>query len=239
MRFKRPMNRLPTFGKKDKVMLIRWLSLSFVLLISQAAVAASDGYIYDFMPPVLINGKIASKHSPIHFGDEIITGSRGRIAIKLDGNVYRMGHQSHLLLPKEDKDNIIVNFIFGSLLAVFRHDAHKEIRTRTAVLGVRGTGLYLQEDNHETYLCTCYGDVDFADKDDAENFARIHADYHNAVDFNHHSHRFSKRTMINHDTPELVELETYASRLPPKTCAIEFAVNNTVQWPSRQKIISQ
>ena len=218
---------------------IKLIPLCMIFLFSQTALAASDGYIYDFKAPVLINGKLASKHSAIHFGDEIITGSRGRIAIKLDGNVFRLGSRSHLILPKQDKANIIVNFIFGSLLAVFRHDAHKEIHTRTTVLGVRGTGLFLQEDNQTTYLCTCYGDVDFADHDDADNFARIHADYHNAVDFNHATHRFSKRTMINHDTPELVELEAYAARLPPKTCAIEYAVNNTVQWPKRQAFTAQ
>jgi len=219
-------------------MFIKILTAVFILCLSQAAFAASDGYIYDLKGPVLINGKLANKSSPVHFGDEVITGSRGRIAIKLDGNVFRMGTSSHLFLPKETK-NIVVDFIFGSLLAVFRHDANKQIHARTAVLGVRGTGLFLKDNGKETYLCTCYGDVDFTDKSNPENVAHIHADFHNAIDFNHTNHEFAPSTLIGHDTPELVELESFAGRTAPKTCAIEFAVNNTVIWPNGKKPISQ
>jgi len=49
--------------------------------------AEGDAVIYSFKAPILINGKLASEHTPIHFGDEIITGDKARIVIKLDGSV--------------------------------------------------------------------------------------------------------------------------------------------------------
>ena len=199
---------------------------SALLLFSSSAIAA-DGMIYHFKGPVLINGKLASANTPIHFGDEVLTGDKAYITLKLDGSVYRMGSRSRLALP-ETKENFTLNLFFGSVLAVFRRDTTKTIRTRTAVLGVRGTGLFLNEDNEQTYLCTCYGDIVFSDKRDATNTAHIHAEYHQVIAFNHHTKTFTKPAMVGHVTQDLFDLEALAERIPPTTFAVDFHANNKV-----------
>jgi|GEM_PF-6617504 len=194
------------------------------------ALAASDGFGYDFHEPVIINGHWASKDTPVHFGDAVLTGKGGRITIKLDGNVFRLGQYSRLTLPAHE-ENITLNFFFGSLLAVFRHHDHKQIITKTAVLGVRGTGAYLDVGKEETYLCTCYGDIDFADASNLGNVARVHAHHHNAIAFDHGSKNFfTMQPLIGHATPQLVALEALADRLPPETCSPENNKFNTVEF---------
>ncbi len=207
--------------------MFKTLGLLLCFLFASSAYAAEKGYIYDFKGPVLINGKLANKNSPITFGDEIITGSRGRIGLRLAGNVYRVGNRSHLKLPETSK-NFTLNFFFGSILAVFRSDTPKTIQTLTSVLGVRGTGLYLDIDSEQTFLCTCYGDVDFKDKENEGNVRHIHSEYHNIVALNHQTRAFSKQAMKGHATPDLFELEALAERTPPSTFTIEHEKNNQV-----------
>jgi hypothetical protein len=202
------------------------LFLCFFILPSIAF--ASDGYIYDIKGAVLINGKLASKHSAVHFGDMVITGSKSRVGIRLDGNVYRMGSKARMSLPEGSK-TISLKLFFGSLLAVFRHSSDKTIYTQTAVLGIRGTGAYLRVDHKETYLCTCYGDIDFVDNKNEENAAYIHAEHHNAITFNHQNRAFGiNQPMLEHQSEELIELEAQASRTCPVSFTPDNAKNNSV-----------
>lgn len=206
---------------------IWWIGGVLIASTSQV-LAAGDGFIYAFEAPVLINGKVADQQTPISFGDRILTGSRGSITIKLDGNVYRLGHRSRLTLP-ENTPNTSLSFFFGSLLAVFKHNSDKTIYTKTAVLGVRGTGAYLEIDNQQTYLCTCYGDIDFSDATDEKNVAHIHSLYHNAITFDHQERRIQgMQPLRNHTTAELADLETNASRQMPETCDPNNTQYNTL-----------
>ena len=207
--------------------MLKPMIFTLILFYTSSAFAADEGVIYDFKGPVLINGKLASKSSPITFGDEIITGSRGRISLRLDGNVYRVGNRSHLKLPETTK-NFTLNFFFGSVLAVFRSDTPKTIQTLTSVLGVRGTGLYLNVDSEQTFLCTCYGDIEFKDKENEGNVRHIHGEYHNIVALNHQTRTFSTQAMKGHKTSDLFELEALANRTPPPTFTIEHEKNNQV-----------
>ncbi len=207
--------------------MFKTLGLLLCFLFASSTYAAEKGYIYDFEGPVLINGKLANKNSPITFGDEIITGSRGRIGLRLAGNVYRIGSSSRLKLP-ETSENFTLNFFFGSILAAFRSDTPKTIQTVTSVLGVRGTGLYLHIDNEQTYLCTCYGDVDFKDRENENNVRHIHGEYHNIITLNHQTRTFSKQPMKGHQTSHLFELEALVGRTPPPTFTIDREKYNRV-----------
>jgi len=204
-------------------------AIIFILSIMyiSTAMAAGDAVIYNFKPPILVNGKLASKHTPISFGDEILTGDKAQIVLKLDGSVYRMGSRTRLKLP-ETTEKFSLNIFFGSVLAVFKRNTPKTIYTNTAVLGVRGTGLFLHVDNQQTYLCTCYGDIDFADVNQPKQAVHIHGEYHQVVALNHQTHRFSKPAMVGHVSQDLFDLEALADRTPPTTFAADFHANNKV-----------
>jgi len=201
----------------------------FILSVMYTAnvMAAGDAIIYNFKSPILVNGKLASKNTLISFGDEILTGDKAQIVLKLDGSVYSLGSRTRLKLP-ESTEKFSLNVFFGSVLAVFKRKTPKTIYTNTAVLGVRGTGLFLHVDNQQTYLCTCYGDIDFSDLTQPKQAVHVHGEYHQVVALNHQIHGFSKPAMVGHISQDLFELEALADRMPPATFAIDFHANNKV-----------
>jgi hypothetical protein len=44
-----------------------------------------------------------------------------------------------------------------------------QLKTKTATVGIRGTGVYLEADPEQTYFCTCYGVADVTANDDPES----------------------------------------------------------------------
>ncbi len=192
-----------------------------VLLSPMAVFAQGDGEIHELEGKVWVNGKPASMETEIHFGDLIMTGGLSHVVIKLDGSVYRVANSSKLRLP-EGKENISLQFLYGAFLAVFRHNTHKTIHTRAAILGVRGTGLYLSDRGDETYLCACYGDIDFLDAKKPENQRHIHAEYHHQVSLDHKTGKFKEKVrMVGHNDEDLFVLEELAGRTPPETFRVE------------------
>lgn len=187
------------------------------LIMVPAVAGAAEGRIHQLLGQAWINGKPAMTQSAIHFGDKILTGAGSSVTIVLDENVYRLGPRALFTLPRIDARGVMRLF-YGAMLAVFRHRSDKRIYTPTTVLGVRGTGLYLDAGYRETYLCLCYGDVDFTDNENAANSVVIHADYHQAVIFDHNSREIRRGNSIDgHADGDLFELEALAARTPPAT----------------------
>jgi len=187
------------------------------LLFMPSVALAADGKIYSLHGDVWINGFHVNENTPIHFGDRVLTGAKANIMIVLDENVYRLGSRALFTLPSAQKRGTL-SLLYGELLAVFRHNSNKTLYTKTAVLGVRGTGLYLNSKYDETYLCLCYGDVDLTDVKDANNQAHIHAEHHNAIVFNHQSRKVKgNQPLLGHVDHDLYELEALAGRISPES----------------------
>ena len=204
------------------------LVMFIVFLLSPMAVfAQADGEIHELEGKVWVNGKLANLETEIHFGDQVMTGGLSHVVIKLDGSVYRIANSSKLTLP-EGKENVSLNFLYGAFLAVFRHDVHKTIHTRAAILGVRGTGLYLSDRGNETHLCACYGDIDFFDASNPENKRHIHAEYHHLASLDHKTGKFKTNLrMTGHTDEDLFVLEELVGRTPPETFRVERKIFNT------------
>lgn len=201
----------------------------FSLILMPAVAGAAEGRIHQLLGNAWINGKPAMAQSAIHFGDKILTGAGSSVTIVLDENVYRLGPRALFTLPRVDARGVMRLF-YGAVLAVFRHQSVKTIFTPTSVLGVRGTGLYLDAGSRETYLCLCYGDVDFSDNENPANSVAIHADYHQAVIFEHDSREIRRGNSIDgHADAELFELEALAGRTPPAAFLSANAPRNSVQ----------
>ncbi len=45
------------------------------------------------------------------------------------------------------------------MLSVFGK-GRTRVETKTAVLGVRGTGVYIEAEPERTYICVCYGKIE-------------------------------------------------------------------------------
>ena len=208
--------------------MMKKIMMLIVAFIFPLVAHAGDGLIQSLEGKVWVNGKLADTSTEIHFGDSVMTGGLSHVTILLDGNVYRIANSSKLTLP-ENRKEITLDMIYGAILAVFRHDAHKTIFTPTAVLGVRGTGLYLSERDEETHLCACYGDIEFADAANPQHQKHIHAEYHQIVVLDHESGEFSiNQKMVGHSDENLHELEKMADRTPPVSFVAANKLRNTV-----------
>jgi hypothetical protein len=90
----------------------------------------------------------------------------------------------------------------------------------TATIGIRGTGVYIEAEPDLTYVCTCYGQVALASRDDPDDAELITTKNHD--DPRYISRKPDKGTsirlapVINHSDAELKLLEAIVGRKVPK-----------------------
>jgi len=172
---------------------------------------------------VLHNGKEAQKGDPLKAGDKVITGERSKAIIISGNSAFLIKDNSEVEFPKpvsEDvTDQVIreIKILSGKLLSVFGK-GKRRISTSTAVIGVRGTGIYVESSGTLTYVCTCYGTVDIAPKDQPDLVKTVRADHHDKPLFVRKTGKkgpFENAGMMNHSDSELIELEFLLGRRPP------------------------
>ena len=90
------------------------------------------------------------------------------------------------------------------------------MRTLTAVIGIRGTGVYLETDSEKTYVCTCYGTSHLQVKDVPEISETVTTLHHDQPRFIYSGKkRIEFAPVINHSDQELILLERLVGRIPP------------------------
>jgi hypothetical protein len=181
--------------------------------------------IYRLEGRVLVNGAPATLETRIGAADVVETGSDGSIVFVVGADAMHMRNNSKLVLtPKSGRQtttqNVIGNMrlLAGQLLSVFAKRRHA-IETPSVVIGVRGTGVYLEVNPEETYLCTCYGVVDLTAATDKTSRETIEATHHDKPRYIAAGGSTGKRIrpapMINHTDQELMLIEEIVGRTPP------------------------
>ena len=90
------------------------------------------------------------------------------------------------------------------------------MRTVTAVIGIKGTGVYLEADSEKTYVCTCYGTSHLQVKDAPEISETVTTSHHDQPRFIYSGEkRIEQAPVINHSDQELILLEKLVGRIPP------------------------
>lgn len=174
---------------------------------------------------VLVNGAPATIDTRIGATDIVETGSDGRIIFVVGKDAFLLRNNSKLVLTPEMvhesvADSVIGNLklLAGSLLSVFAKRRHS-IETPTVVVGVRGTGVYMEVNPEETYFCTCYGLVDMAAAGDKTSRETIESTHHNKPRYI--LARASSGNYIrpapfkDHTDQELMLIEELCGRTPP------------------------
>jgi len=172
---------------------------------------------------VKINDIQATVGSIVNIGDTVMTGDDSKAVFVMNRSVYLLRNNTSMTLsiePDESaKENIvyILKLLNGKLLSVFGK-GKRRLMTNTAVIGVRGTAVYLESDPKRTYICTCYGKAEIRSRYDksVREFVRT---------FNHEKPRFVygegvdeilvKASVFNHTDKELIMLESLVGRVPP------------------------
>ena len=91
--------------------------------------------------------------------------------------------------------------------------------TMVATIGIRGTGVYMESDPEQSYVCTCYGVTDISAINDGESTETVSATHHDRPLYilgrAQPGNSIRRAPFINHTDQELMLIETLVGRTPP------------------------
>ena len=178
--------------------------------------------IHELEGDVRVNGKPARVGLTIQPGDVVETGPDSRVVFLAGDDVFLLRDNTRLAVsggPESAKNGAIdyLKVANGKVLSVFGR-GRKGIRTDTAVIGVRGTGLYIEARSTHTYVCACYGKVEMAALAAPDHRIQVSTRHHEQPRYIYAGGRerlIGPAPMMNHTDAELIFLESLAGRKPP------------------------
>lgn len=179
--------------------------------------------IYEFDGDVRVNNLPATLKTPIRAGDTVETFASSYVIFVVNKDAFILRSDSRMafpLPPPSTSATIPSAFSLnrGKALSVLATRA-TQIATPNAVIGIRGTGVYLETDPDRSYVCTCYGVADLSTADDPGINETIEAQHHDAPRYiladPGISNRIQPAPFINHNDEELLLIETLVGRTPP------------------------
>ncbi|MBV8634973.1 MAG: FecR domain-containing protein [Burkholderiaceae bacterium] len=176
--------------------------------------------IYRLEGTVEVNGKSATMSTQIGPGDTVKTGARSTAIFVVGGHSMILRSDSHLTMEAEPQNPIIqvLRLITGKILSVSR-DSRYTVRTPTATIGIRGTGIYAEADAEQTYFCTCYGTTDISASKDAASRESVVSQHHDKPLYilggEPPGKNIRSAPFINHTDQELMLIEALVGRTPP------------------------
>ena len=112
----------------------------------------------------------------------------------------------------------VLRIVTGRVLSVFGKSRHA-VHTATATIGIRGTGLYVEADPEQSYVCTCYGVTTVGAVGDDGAGEIIQSRHHDAARYvlsaTARGARVRPAPFVNHTDEELSLIEALVGRTPP------------------------
>lgn len=173
--------------------------------------------------PVKINGVPATVGAAVRMGDTVATGDFGKTVFVVERSVYMLRENTEMTLSRQPEDSgkehlvSLIKLISGGMLAVFGK-GERRLMTHTAVIGIRGTAVYLETDPQKTYVCTCYGRAEIVsvyDKTVRESVKTYHHEKPRFVFGAGAENILVEAPVFNHTDNELIMLESLVGRVPP------------------------
>ncbi len=172
---------------------------------------------------VRVNGRPAKMGDPVNLGDSIMTGIDGKAIVVMNRSVYLLRENTRLTLSAEPdksaKEKIVSKLMLfsGRVLSVFGR-GKRRLETRTAVMGVRGTAVYMESDPIKSYICTCYGSAEIISRYNPKIRDKVRTFHHESPRYIFgpgSEHLIVKAPVFNHTDAELIMLERLVGRIPP------------------------
>ena len=172
--------------------------------------------IYDFSGTVEVNGAAADASTVINATDTVTTAAGARAIFVVGSDAFLLREKSQLQLTGTGLLVQGLRMATGALLSVFGTTKHSFI-TPTATIGIRGTGLYVEADPDQSYVCTCYGVVDLGASADATQSETIASRHHDAPRYvlAAGGSLIRQAALKNHTDLELALVEALVGRTPP------------------------
>ncbi|MFT4721665.1 MAG: hypothetical protein ACI9SB_002842 [Candidatus Azotimanducaceae bacterium] len=173
--------------------------------------------IFQYAGSFSVNGKASDISSRVGPGDTIETNDSTEVVFVVAKDAFLLRANSRLIINRHTIGGHY-ELQQGKLLSVFA-TRQTEIRTPSAVISIRGTGVYLESNAALTYLCTCYGETDIATSDNPAINEAITSKHHDAPRYvlanTNARERIIPAPFINHDDQELQLIETLVGRSTP------------------------
>ena len=204
-----------------------WLRMSAALIAAHmaglrhalAAGSVQKG-VHRISGDVRVNGAPARAGMDIKAGDVIATGANSSVVfvthkdaflVRANSRVETEGRMGELLVTG-------LRIATGAVLSVFAPGEDKTLRTTTAVIGIRGTALYMEAEAARSYVCLCYGEAEITSTADPAVRETLRTTYHDQpryVSAAGAAPILQRAPVINHSDTELMMLESLVGRRPP------------------------
>jgi hypothetical protein len=178
--------------------------------------------IYRIAGEVTVNGQKASLETKIGGGSTIQTGRDSELVYAVGESAYIARPNTQIVVETSTAEASVVTglrLLAGKLLSVFPSRRPVQLQTKTASIGIRGTGVYLESEPDQTYFCTCYGVADVSALDDPTSKETVAASHHDRplyiVASEPAGRKIRNAPFINHTDQELMLIETLVGRQPP------------------------
>jgi hypothetical protein len=141
------------------------------------------------------------------------------VRFRVGKNAFMLRKNSSITISTDSVAVTALRLITGGVMGVFG-EGRKNILAKTFTAGIRGTGIYLEEQSDsEVYCCLCYGTADFTAPDGRERLMHLDSRHHDrpvsiGMSRNGKSELFDDKTH-NHNDDELRALEKMCDRKPP------------------------
>ena len=165
---------------------------------------------------VRVNGEPAQEGRLIQPGDVVTTGADSEAVYVLGADAYLL--RAHTEVRHEPQGQVgWLQVVQGRMLAVFGTGA-KQLGTPVAVIGIRGTGCYIEAAPRQTYFCLCYGRAELVPVADPARRIEIVTTYHDRPHYigaEPGPALLQSAPVINHTDAALIMLEALKGRQPP------------------------
>ena len=178
--------------------------------------------IYRISGEVTVNGQKANLETKIRGGSTIQTGRDSELVYAVGESAYIARPNTQIVVETSPAEASVVTglrLLAGKLLSVFPSRRPVQMQTKTASIGIRGTGVYLESEPDQTYFCTCYGVADVSALDDPTSKETVAAKHHDRplyiVASEPAGRKIRNAPFIHHTDQELMLIETLVGRQPP------------------------
>jgi len=169
---------------------------------------------------VSVNGAGAVLGMQVRAGDSVVTGPNGDVVFVVGRDAFMIRSESSVELMRRGNSPLLtgLRILSGRILSVFAPGRRRTIQSVTATIGIRGTAVYVEAGSDRTYVCTCYGTVELASRDDPaarETIRTKHHDQPRYVMASGAPQMLMDAPVVNHTDAELILLESLVGRRPP------------------------
>ena len=188
-------------------------ALALLLVRDALAQGRVEKGIYRVRGDVRVNGEPAKEGAQVRAGDSIETGADGEMVFVVNRDAMLVRRNSNVSLLADG-----LRAVTGAVLSVFASGQRKQIRTETAVIGIRGTAVYVEAERERSYVCTCYGEASLEPLGDPASRETVRTSHHEQPRYvmaTGAPQMITRAPVLNHTDAELILLESLVGRQPP------------------------